>query len=73
MGEKDTCLSCQRLLECSRTSEMCEKYQYGELNKTALSAKYLKSVKKLNEAIQELKEAEVGLDMLEKTKDEKAT
>ena len=76
MVERDSCLSCAKLLECSATSETCEKYEYRELDKSAITTRYLKAVKKLNEAISELKQAEVGLGILEKmdkAKNEKTT
>jgi phosphoglycolate phosphatase-like HAD superfamily hydrolase len=66
---RDTCLSCARLLECSATPETCKKYEYAELDKAAITTRYLKAVKKLNEAIAELKQAEVGLGILEKMAD----
>lgn len=67
--DRDTCLSCAKLLECSATSDTCEKYEYCELDKSAITTRYLKAVKKLNEAIAELKQAEVGLGILEKMAD----
>ena len=80
MGEKlverDTCLTCAKLYECSATSETCEKYEYEQLDKSAITTRYLKAVKKLNDAISELKQAEVGLGILEKidkAKNEKTT
>lgn len=71
--ERDSCLSCAKLLECSATSETCEKYQYAELDKSAITTRCLKAVKKLNEAISELKQAEVGLGILEKMDKTKST
>jgi len=74
--ERDSCLSCAKLLECSATSETCEKYEYQQPDKSAITTRYLKAVKKLNEAISELKQAEVGLGILEKidkAKNEKTT
>jgi len=74
--ERDTCLTCARLLECSATSETCDKYEYEQPEKSAITTRYLKAVKKLNEAISELKQAEVGLGILEKmdkAKSEKTT
>ena len=76
MVERDSCLSCAKLLECSATSETCEKYEYQQPDKSAITTRYLKAVKKLNEAISELKQAEVGLGILEKidkAKNEKTT
>jgi hypothetical protein len=73
---RDTCLSCAKLLECSATSDTCEKYEYEQLDKSAITTRYLKAVKKLNDAIAELKQAEVGLGILEKmdkAKSEKTT
>lgn len=72
MVERDTCLSCARLLECSATSDTCEKYEYEQPDKSAITTRYLKAVKKLNEAIAELKQAEVGLGILEKMADKEA-
>ena len=66
MVERDSCLSCARLLECSATSETCDKYEYEQPDKSAITTRYLKAVKKLNDAISELKQAEVGLGILEK-------
>ena len=66
MVERDSCLSCGRLLECSATSDTCDKYEYEQPDKSAITTRYLKAVKKLNEAISELKQAEVGLGILEK-------
>lgn len=66
MVETDSCLSCAKLLECSATSETCDKYEYEQPDKSAITTRYLKAVKKLNEAISELKQAEVGLGILEK-------
>jgi hypothetical protein len=74
--DRDTCLSCAKLLECSATSETCDKYEYEQPDKSAITTRYLKAVKKLNEAIAELKQAEVGLGILEKmdkAKNEKTT
>lgn len=74
--ERDTCLTCAKLFECSATSETCDKYEYEQLDKSAITTRYLKAVKKLNEAISELKQAEVGLGILEKmdkAKNEKTT
>ena len=76
MVERDSCLSCAKLLECSATSDTCDKYEYCVLDKSAITTRYLKAVKKLNEAISELKQAEVGLGILEKmdkAKSEKTT
>ena len=69
-------MTCARLLECSATSETCDKYEYEQPEKSAITTRYLKAVKKLNEAISELKQAEVGLGILEKmdkAKSEKTT
>ena len=74
--ERDSCLTCAKLCECSATSETCDKYEYEQPEKSAITNRYLKAVKKLNDAIAELKQAEVGLGILEKTdktKNEKIT
>jgi hypothetical protein len=75
--DRDTCLSCARLYECSsKPGDTCDKYEYEQPDKSAITTRYLKAVRKLNEAISELKQAEVGLGILEKmdkAKNEKTT
>jgi hypothetical protein len=75
--ETDSCLSCAKLYECSsKPGDTCDKYEYEQPDKSAITTRYLKAVKKLNEAIAELKQAEVGLGILEKmdkAKNEKPT
>lgn len=73
MSEQETCLNCARLLECSLTSETCERYQYAEPDKNAVSSKYIKAVQKLNEAILELKQTELALKVFEKAELDKLT
>jgi hypothetical protein len=77
MVEQNTCLTCARLYECSsKPGDTCDKYEYEQPDKSAITTRYLKAVRKLNEAISELKQAEVGLGILEKmdkAKNEKTT
>jgi hypothetical protein len=65
-NNKENCLDCARLLDCSATSEICERYEYAEPDKNASTTRYIKAVQKLNEAIIELKQAEIGMKIFEK-------
>ena len=65
----ECCITCNYLLTCAEVAgAKCRNYRAAEIDKTALSARYLETIQKIAESVKELQSLELELKIAEKTK-----